>query len=252
MDKEPELVRDDMGRPWPRIVVGVPPFFTGAPSAEIFFDFLNVAQYGWPFIRIPCMPCDRALQFFAEHLMANQFFSHLCILAADHRHPQNVVQRLARVVIDDPERLFVVGLNFRRHDKHDPLSWILDDKGERLAVQKDSGLVKLDMGHGGITGHGSALIAREVFERIPPPWFRFINDAPTGHEWLGEDTYLSRKCNEHGIVMWCDTGLVSPHRFDSYADGSQYEQYVKDHPEEVVELIEIEQDWVTRRQDNGS
>jgi hypothetical protein len=45
-------------------------------------------------------------------------------------------------------------------------------------------------------GFGAVLIKRDVFERVPRPWFK-------GHEG-GEDIGFCRKAREHGIELWCD------------------------------------------------
>jgi hypothetical protein len=54
-------------------------------------------------------------------------------------------------------------------------------------------------------GTGALLIRREVFERIPRPWFEYCDDGD------GEDVYFSRKARAAGIPIHCDTGLCVGH-----------------------------------------
>ena len=50
------------------------------------------------------------------------------------------------------------------------------------------------------TATGCMLIKREVFEKIPRPWFSLgPEDRP-----VGEDIYFCRKAKEHGIEIWED------------------------------------------------
>lgn len=46
-------------------------------------------------------------------------------------------------------------------------------------------------------GLGCCLIAREVFERVPAPWFRFVS-RPDGHQ-TGEDIWFFERCAEADI-----------------------------------------------------
>lgn len=47
---------------------------------------------------------------------------------------------------------------------------------------------------------GCLLIKREVFSRIPKPWF----SMGTPENWLGEDVYFSKKARENGVQVFLD------------------------------------------------
>ena len=61
--------------------------------------------------------------------------------------------------------------------------------------------------------HGCVLIKREVYEKLPQPWYfesfdpSFVtDDDPCG--MIGEDVNFSRECVKAGIEMWCDADLT--------------------------------------------
>lgn len=59
-------------------------------------------------------------------------------------------------------------------------------------------------------GAGCMLIKREVFEKIPEPWFKV--DIPEGGlAYTGEDIYFMEKCAKYGIESFVDTSTVCLH-----------------------------------------
>ena len=61
--------------------------------------------------------------------------------------------------------------------------------------------------------HGCVLIKREIYEKLPSPWYYEAFDPtcvteedPTG--LVGEDVSFSRDCVKAGIEMWCDADLT--------------------------------------------
>jgi hypothetical protein len=52
-------------------------------------------------------------------------------------------------------------------------------------------------------GTGCMLIKKEVFEKLPQPWFDFENGLD-GKMMTGEDIYFCKQCYKHGIEVWCD------------------------------------------------
>jgi len=51
-----------------------------------------------------------------------------------------------------------------------------------------------------VVATGCLLIKREVFKRIPKPWF----SMGTPENWLGEDVYFSKKARENGVEVYLD------------------------------------------------
>jgi len=143
-------------------------------------------------------------------------FTHLLMLDIDHAHPFDIIPRLARWFLMDkyiPENgirknIQVVGsLNFRRSYPHDPCCHLFGKDGNIYApVAWTDGLLKVDA-----IGTGSVMIAREVFEIMPPPWFYNVYERTWENVFPGEDMGFSRNCNKYGIGMYVDTTTTSEH-----------------------------------------
>ena len=127
---------------WPKIVIGIP--MERTINEEAFWAFMAIAQKGTPFIKLPyTMRNDRARDMFVRRLLISNA-THLLMLDSDHTHPRDIVARLARWVIDDPSRLVVGGLNFRRSEPFDPCAFLPDGRGGIYApVEWPQGLVRL-------------------------------------------------------------------------------------------------------------
>jgi len=213
----------------PRVLVGVLPERHGVPTAEIFFDFIAIATRGHPFVRLPYSRTDLARNMLAEHLLNEPRCTHLLMLDCDHRHPPDIVERLRARVEEDPRRLVVAGLAFRRGVPFDPCMYIADETGNVYVPEQwqPGSLLKVDL-----VGTAAILIAREVFERLSRPWFAFDYSHADEGKWPGEDIWFSRRCMEAGIDIWVDTGVVSPHLIDNFVD----ERTFRTHLERTREL----------------
>ena len=66
-------------------------------------------------------------------------------------------------------------------------------------------------------GFGCALVKREVFERLPYPWFKYV--LYDNGSFLSEDLYFCNMANQNGIEIWADTRVRCGHRTGYY----QYE-----------------------------
>lgn len=206
-----------------RVLVGVLPERHGVPSADIFFDFLAIATHGHAFIRLPYLRTDLARNTLAEHFLADGRFTHLLMLDCDHRHPPDIVERLRARVEEDPSRLVVAGLAFRRGVPFDPCMYIAD-RNDNVYVPEQwepGALLRVD-----IAGTAAMLISREVFERLERPWFAFDYSQVADAKWPGEDIWFSRRCMEAGIGIWVDTGVVSPHHIDNYINEDTFRTHL--------------------------
>lgn len=212
-----------------RIAIAVPMERTINQSA--FYGFLALAQQGVAFFQLPYMRNDVARNKYAQRLLDSDF-THILMLDSDHIHPFNIVQKLAQWVINDPNKWVVGGLNFRRGEPYDPCAFVKGENDEYYTLREwPQGIVKVD-----ILGTGSILIAREVFERIPAPWFGYDYSRIEKNNWPGTDIWFSKLCNEYGIDLWLDTTTTSPHLIDGLVEESVYRQYLTDHPEEIAKM----------------
>lgn len=107
------------------------------------------------------------------------------------------------------DKPIVSALAFRRVPDYEPCIFKIV-KDERVEMYRDypKGLIE-------VAGVGMActLIKKEVFEKVPQPWF-----TPGK---LGEDLSFCRRANEAGIPIYCDTNLICKH-VGSYEVGEEH------------------------------
>jgi hypothetical protein len=91
-------------------------------------------------------------------------------------------------------------------------------------------------------GTGSILIAREVFEKIEPPWFQIVYgiEANWADEWPGEDIGFSEKCKAAGVNLYVDTTTSSPHIGDRLIGEKTFRAYLEKHPEKYMAVEQKE------------
>lgn len=214
---------------YPRILVGIPLERTISHASLVFHRFLEIAAQAPMIMKQDYTRTDLARNRFAIKLLESDY-THLLMLDVDHVHPRDIVQRLARWPMMNPEIQVVGGLNFRRSEPYEPCCFLKDPEtgGVNAPADWPEGLMKMDY-----IGTGSILIAREVFEKIPPPWFQIVYgiEANWDDEWPGEDIGFSEKCSAAGINLYVDTTTTSPHVSDRLIGEPTFRAYLEQHPE---------------------
>lgn len=214
---------------WPRPVVFVP-LFPALPYAEqVFFSFIAIAQQGVPFLQIPYGRTDLVRNIAVKALLESDY-THILMLDADHKHPADIVQRLARWVLADRSIQIVGGLNFRRIAPYDPCAFIKTPNGNGKEYsyphEWDQGLLEVDL-----IGTGCVLIAREVFKAMEPPWFYYPYKDAAEDNYPTDDVGFSRNCQAAGIKMYVDTTTTSPHMMSTAIDEQTFRSYWQANPE---------------------
>jgi len=208
--------------PYPRIVLGVGQERAMSHADDVFYNFWAIAQQGVPIIPVPYGRIDVTRNKMAIQLLRSDY-THLLMLDIDHKHPWDIVQRLARWVLADPEIQVVGGSNFRRSAPFDPCWGFWGNDGKYYpAVEYEKGLIEVDM-----IGTGAILIAREVFELIPPPWFTNDYSQAWRDVWPGEDIGFCKLCDEYGIRKYVDTTTTSPHLADALVNEGTWKDHVE-------------------------
>lgn len=223
----------DLERAGIKIALGIPMERNVQDTA--FVHFWHIAQRGWPLIDLLYGRTDVNRNKIARFLLGTDF-THLLMLDLDHNHAANIVEAHARWVLDDPERLVVGGLHFRRGEPFEPCAFVYGPDGDLHAPATwEPGLYNVHA-----IGHGSLLVSRKVFEQLPPPWWAYTYDHAAEGVYPSEDMWFSFLCRQGGIKLWCDTTITSPHLITNTVDDSTFRRWLADHPEKV-ETIASEQ-----------
>lgn len=175
---------------------------------------LNVAMaagaQGFTRIGVPYMRVD-----WARSLVARAFLDRtsnpndlLITLDCDHKHPQDVLSKLAQ----HPPDVGVVGaLSFRRGPPYEGMFFIRDKDGKlRAPAEWDQGLYEVDA-----VGMGAIAVRRWVYDRLDAsgwtwPYYQFAYPEDCNFN-KSEDIVFCEKCREAGIQIYCNTSLVTPH-----------------------------------------
>ena len=193
-----------------RLIVGVP--LGRGVDSTCFIGLWNVARHGYHIAPLIYGRTDANRNRMA-HAMLESEYTHILMLDADHHHTPDIPGRLARWVIDDPDRLIVAGLNFRRGSPFEALAF--DRVGDKLEhiTQWGDDLFEVEA-----TGHGSTLISREVFERIPPPWWAYPYNHASKGVYPSEDMFFCMQARMDDIKIFVDPSAVSPHLTQYWVD----------------------------------
>lgn len=223
----PTPTKEDLEKAGIKIAVALPLERTLQDAA--FLHFWAIAMRGWPLFARTYGRTDLNRNEFAKTLVQSDF-THVLMLDTDHLHAPDIVEQHAKWLIDNPEKLVIGGLHFRRGEPFDPCIFLKSKDGKLYApVEWPKGLIKVDA-----IGHGSILISRKVFEQIKPPWWAYTYDV-NSWKFPSEDLYFSHLCEQAGIALWADTTITSPHIIQSSVDENAFRLFLEDHPELIVD-----------------
>lgn len=207
-----------------------------------FLHFYAIAMKGWPLFARPYGRTDFNRNEFARTLLDSDY-THLMMLDLDHLHSPTVIEQHARWLLDDPDKLVIGGIHFRRGEPFDPCIFLKSEDGKLYApVDWSEGLIKVDA-----IGHGTILISRKVFEQIQPPWWCYTYNNVGSWIFPSEDLYFCHLLNHHHIDIWCDTTITSPHLIQSSVDENAFRLYLQEHPELIAEAQYDGRDVVNRK-----
>jgi len=161
-------------------------------------------------------------------LARQEGFTHVAMLDGDHKHPPDTIERLWRLVEDDPKRLVVAGLNMQSAGINRPMFGV-HANGKRLPITRwEAPLATVTW-----AALCACIINVKVMDLWPKPWFWFDYDSKG--RWTTEDINFCDGLHEHGETITVDTMLVSPHRYETYADLETWKRNMEWRPEGAPE-----------------
>ncbi len=204
-----------------KVLVGLP---TGARNVETsaFLHWITLiqrlTQAGHAIIGTSDGPTALVREFLSRRFVEEKEFTHLLMLDTDHAHPPDIVDRLTRWLHNEARPLVVSGLNYQRKAPFRPAAFMFDgpEYGILPLTSWPAGLVQVDA-----VGAASLLIAREVFERLPAPWWEFVYHGEH-KKLIGEDIWFCARCKEQGIGVFVDTTTTSPHLGEQWIADVQF------------------------------
>jgi len=121
----------------------------------------------------------------------DEHFTHFLWLDDDHAFSPDLALWLAR-----EDKDMVSALYFGRTDPHYPVVYVKDNSGDKYKhfplLEVPTSLIEVDA-----VGFGALMMRRDVFKRVPEPWFTVDYKA-------GEDIAFCVKAKEHGVKVYCD------------------------------------------------
>ena len=195
-----------------RLIVGVP--LGRGVDSTCFIGLWNVARHGYNIAPLIYGRTDANRNRMGAAMLESDY-THILMLDADHHHMPDIPGRLARWIIEDPDRLIVAGLNFRRGSPFEALAFEKNETGDKLVHITEWGD---DLFEVEATGHGSTIISREVFERIPPPWWAYPYNHAAKGVYPSEDMYFCMQARMDDIAIYVDPTAISPHLTQYWVD----------------------------------
>ena len=154
------------------------------------------------FAPIAGSPIDHVRNSMVKMLLGSPDYTHLLMVDSDVVPPGNIVDLLLEC--DSPLATGIVPICVQEaivsnvivgegDQSHFLTKW--DTEGEPFEVEG--------------AGTGCVLVAREVFENVPWPWFRYVEGYAGGK--VGEDIFFSRRAGEHGYRYVAHPKAVCDH-----------------------------------------
>lgn len=155
-------------------------------------------------------------------------------MTIEEGHPAAMLDALVQEMEKDPLLGIIAPRAYKRTTPFYPC--VFKKKDERTYKPVDTvgkGVVEVDAIHCAAT-----LIRPSVFEKLPKPWFEFLQ---LGDIRLGEDISFTRKVKEAGIKIACHTDLQVQHISDpilvddkAYIAYNQVQKLEKENPSPIL------------------
>jgi len=152
--------------------------------------------------------------------------THFFLLDADMVYPENTLVELFQLLKEGAD--LAGGLCYRGAEPYDPLVWSMTEDHKMLKPFQDFKMG--DIIESRQTGAACLLVKREVFEKVPRPWFRFTIEEKTMNGITqvikrGEDTYFTSRATEAGFKLMINTTFDIGHLREFAVDRHFYITY---------------------------
>lgn len=165
--------------------------------------------------------------------------THLLFVDDDMTYPPDTIQRLLLAGKD-----VCICQGFHKFEPYTPLATVVSPDGTLVPVhlnpETEGKILPVSSG-----GGGTMLVRREVFEKVPFPWFqvqyeRIENVPPSlkkilegtcirGHILIGEDVWFFSQVSAAGYRIYCHFGLAIGHINPDYeVTYRDYERYANE------------------------
>lgn len=158
-------------------------------------------------------------------------FTHFLWLDTDHTFNADLACQLARSFVF-PEVDAVGALYYMSKGPTLPVVYVKDDSPDKWKhypiIDVPNSLCEVDA-----FGFGAVLMKRDVFERVPKPWFTI--------DWRGgEDVVFCTKAREHGVRLFLDGRYKLGHVGEAPIIGEQtHVDYMKEHEDEYSDRVKV-------------
>jgi hypothetical protein len=177
---------------------------------------------------------DWARNALAREAMGHQhhgkYFTHFLWLDSDQVFHPDLCCQLARHDVD-----FVSAVYYHRNGAPFPVAYVkTDDCGpdgylHHPLMEIPTALVEVDA-----VGFGAVLMKRDVFLKVPEPWFTIDYRA-------GEDIAFCKKIKDYGFKVHLDGAYSIGHiGVPPIIDGQYYRDWVKNNPEKYSQKIQVQ------------
>lgn len=134
--------------------------------------------------------------------------THILFLDADSVFPEDIIQKLVAMDV-----AIAAGLQFHKKLPYAPIPLIADPgQGERPYIYHAANIQdKISPVECDAVGMGATLIKRELFERIPRPWFEYQMSRVAPRRDVSEDMAFCQKARALGYKIWVDPTAIVGH-----------------------------------------
>jgi hypothetical protein len=214
---------------------GIPDFIKSTVNMVAFSwqNGLKVYEFGYTYRQVVDWARNELADAIKEYVnpVTEEKFSHVLWLDSDHIFNPDLCCQLARHMLN-PDIDAISALYFARSGKPLPVAYVKDfsdDEHKHFPlVWPPPTLCEVDA-----IGFGALLMKRDVFDRVPKPWFTLDYRS-------GEDIAFCVQAKKHGVRFFLDGAYTLGHIGEcQIVTRAIYEQHLVDHADDYKDKIQV-------------